>query len=553
MYRYLIRFLVLFSFSVEAIANQIEVPSSLEGFERYGIFQFYPSTPHTIYLLEEILPNQAIDFRQALNEHDIKTLVLASPGGSVETGLLVADKVNDKGISTYIADSQICASACSYIFLAGKNRIAGSNSQLGVHQFAPARSAKKDAGEVYQRAQSLMADVHGIVTSFGIPSIVVTKMLSTPPDEMYFFRPKQMAEIERGEMDQAYLEKIQGLLNDRFLFLSSLNNDIQTNSTPTVKKTKERTEVVSPVIIKTIQKKLNAIGCDAGYPDGVLGPATLNAIRQYEVHTEKQFNLDFQKLLVALQQHSTAVCKRMQTDKIPDSARYELTENCTNILPSLTIQGDLTLSKWKETDREITYKGLLFDGSNFWRGTVSTEINGSDRWSLNLAPDNENSNRKELDYIGFYSKDSLDGKATRGLCSIKISNIKKSNVSVLGMVQSPTKWGVVPLRRSLIGQWSYSEECLGGHKLESRLFISNTNEVDGQNIVRYKVRTEIVSSQNPKPFYHDGTLTEYYNGSIALEFFPTTFVRTAMLNNSRDWARDSNFSDGGCHRTFKKM
>jgi ATP-dependent protease ClpP protease subunit len=62
-------------------------------------------------------------------------LLLESPGGDLRTGIALGREVHFSGFRTIVRD--YCASACSLIFLGGKQRIlAGSRARIGLHQSA---------------------------------------------------------------------------------------------------------------------------------------------------------------------------------------------------------------------------------------------------------------------------------------------------------------------------------------------------------------------------------------------------------------------------------
>ena len=54
-------------------------------------------------------------------------------GGNVEWALAVAHKVKDLGKTTLIRSGRHCASACVYIFAAGRERIAYEDTWIGIH------------------------------------------------------------------------------------------------------------------------------------------------------------------------------------------------------------------------------------------------------------------------------------------------------------------------------------------------------------------------------------------------------------------------------------
>ncbi|MBT4710508.1 MAG: hypothetical protein HOB82_03150 [Alphaproteobacteria bacterium] len=62
----------------------------------------------------------------------ITTLSLASDGGDPESAFLMAGLIIDFGLDTHVVGD--CASACTYIFLAGTNRTMEPDARLGFHQ-----------------------------------------------------------------------------------------------------------------------------------------------------------------------------------------------------------------------------------------------------------------------------------------------------------------------------------------------------------------------------------------------------------------------------------
>lgn len=62
----------------------------------------------------------------------VKTLVLNSAGGRLLEAENIAQFVRTRGLNTYVED--MCASACTYVFLAGKDRAATPNAKIGFHQ-----------------------------------------------------------------------------------------------------------------------------------------------------------------------------------------------------------------------------------------------------------------------------------------------------------------------------------------------------------------------------------------------------------------------------------
>lgn len=162
-----------------APAQQQEEP------ERYGPFFFLPSQPNLLVYVGAVGANDMLNLKKALREHPtISTLILQNNGGGlVHIGLVVAEEVYERGLNTYIPKDSYCASACSFVFFAGRQRLA--EGRLGVHQI----SAPEMTGE---QAQFGVSDIVATLPKYGVSADVLGIMFSTPPKEMYFFSPQEI-------------------------------------------------------------------------------------------------------------------------------------------------------------------------------------------------------------------------------------------------------------------------------------------------------------------------------------------------------------------------
>tara|TARA_R110000751_G_scaffold31160_4_gene79430 strand:- start:19127 stop:19501 length:375 start_codon:yes stop_codon:yes gene_type:complete len=111
-------------------------------------------------------------------------LALASDGGNVASALMVAYEVFEIGLSTTILPESGCYSACAFIFLAGKERLA--EGQLGVHQVW---GEDADASS----AQSVVSDILEAFSEFQVRQEVTSAMLRTVPEEMYIFDQDELS------------------------------------------------------------------------------------------------------------------------------------------------------------------------------------------------------------------------------------------------------------------------------------------------------------------------------------------------------------------------
>ena len=118
----------------------------------------------------------------------LDTVSLDSPGGYVIPALDMARVVNAKGLKTTVPGGDGCHSSCSLIFLAGKERVA--DGQLGVHQISGVDDPSL--------TQTVISEIYEELVRFNTPSYLVSRMLRTPPDEIYIFSPE---ELERNSIN----------------------------------------------------------------------------------------------------------------------------------------------------------------------------------------------------------------------------------------------------------------------------------------------------------------------------------------------------------------
>ena len=91
---------------------------------------------------------------------------LSSPGGYVVYGNLLAVEMKKLGVTTHISPDQVCASMCTSLFLAGKERIMHSNSQLAFHSaYFPGLGGngfmcdKRSSDSIYYYIDKKLADI----------------------------------------------------------------------------------------------------------------------------------------------------------------------------------------------------------------------------------------------------------------------------------------------------------------------------------------------------------------------------------------------------------
>lgn len=236
--------------------------------QRYGSFVFYPEIPSTLFFTKPIQAEDSFELRKALRNHDIKNIVLASPGGLVFEGLQMAGIIFDKELRTYVPRGTKCASACSFMFFAGFQKLA--DGDLGVHQMSVSDRGEKVAiGQTQYQTQFTVSEIIGFLNEFGTPAFVYERMFEDL--EMYWFNPVELLELNSPtfEMEDDLKRQITKYV------ITELQTDAK-------KKSEDAAQKLSKVeLIAIVQEKLNRIGCNAGVADGVWGKKTEKAALRF--------------------------------------------------------------------------------------------------------------------------------------------------------------------------------------------------------------------------------------------------------------------------------
>jgi len=159
----------------------------------YGSFIHFDALPNALFFFKAIEDEDSFEFRKALRNHEIDTIVLASPGGKVFEGLQMAGIIYDRKITTYIPKLSDCVSACAFMFFAGDLKVA--SGELGVHQFsgdAEARKKEAPVGVSDFISQFTVSEIIGFLNEFETPPFVFERMFETQPDDMYYFSAEEL-------------------------------------------------------------------------------------------------------------------------------------------------------------------------------------------------------------------------------------------------------------------------------------------------------------------------------------------------------------------------
>ena len=361
------RFLALILFVLSAF-------TALADEKKYGSFIFNTEIPDTLFFIDEIKANDSFELRKALRNHDIQNIVLASPGGNVWEGLQMAGIIFDKQLRTYIPRGGICASACSFLFFAGNERLA--DGALGVHQ-AKSRNAqqKQVIGQTQFVTQFTVSEIIGFLNEFGTPAFVYERMFQDI--DMYFFDPLELMELNS---DAFHLENSQKIAATKFMMAKI---EEQKNQKP---------ELPPQELIAMIQIRLKEIGCNPGPADGIWGQKTEDAARRFaklaDLPTDNQITLSA-TFIDRLEQAKPGFCPKIKlttkaakatTKKINRlgelTGTWYVRSGCLE-LPSFQLKG-LYVVGIGGNNKPYQYWGTLGDSrGNFGRVKVVEQSNGN--------------------------------------------------------------------------------------------------------------------------------------------------------------------------------
>ena len=284
--------------------------SANAGERLYGSFIYNSDIPNALFFMDEIKNGDDFELRKALRNHDIGTIVLASPGGSVWAGLSMAGIIFDKKLRVYVPPKGICASACSFMFFGGKERL--SEGELGVHQFASSDSSKTaNAVKTQAQSQFTVSEIIGFLNEFDTPRFVLERMFENR--EMYWFNEDETSLLNSGE----------------FTLEPAIKSVVSKYASKKFKESKAK-EVTEPKysekeLIALIQKRLNEIGCSAGVADGIWGRRTNSAairfakISKLPTSTEELISEQFFDALAAAKKGTCPKPKAVKSYKFANS------------------------------------------------------------------------------------------------------------------------------------------------------------------------------------------------------------------------------------------
>ena len=159
----------------------------------------------TIYLVGTIMDDSFKRFDAVLSKAPkVRTLFLASPGGLTLEARLIAAQVRKRKLNTYV--EQYCASACTQLFVSGRERVVGKDAVLGFHQAVGVdrrgRATRVNRATVKALSPTAVFGINGNDTLrlayelAGLDKAFIEKVLSKSHNEMWFPTVKELTEAK---------------------------------------------------------------------------------------------------------------------------------------------------------------------------------------------------------------------------------------------------------------------------------------------------------------------------------------------------------------------
>lgn len=117
-------------------------------------------------------------------DREIDFLVMNSPGGSVQAGLVMAHFVISQDLAVLIGDHMVCVSMCSFVFIAANRRLMDEGARLGIH------SASDAAGTPSPRTNYTLARLLSLVPGARADAYLEIAN-QTPPNSVTWLNAEQ--------------------------------------------------------------------------------------------------------------------------------------------------------------------------------------------------------------------------------------------------------------------------------------------------------------------------------------------------------------------------
>lgn len=135
-------------------------------------------TTEVIGIFGDIVSADLERFRQISLRHPKAIVVLSSNGGLIYPAIEIGKIIKIMGYTTVVTDKDVCASACALIWMAGSNRVASYDGNVGFHA-----SYRNESGKLVE-VGAANALIGNYLTLLGESAKTVVFATAAPPDRI---------------------------------------------------------------------------------------------------------------------------------------------------------------------------------------------------------------------------------------------------------------------------------------------------------------------------------------------------------------------------------
>jgi hypothetical protein len=164
-----------------------------------GVNKFKDSENSFVYIWGTIEEGDGKKFAELVaNNVTVKAVLLDSPGGSFEDGMVIAKLVHERKFYTSVRQDWVCMSMCAIIWVAGSDRYYGGKTKIGFHSMSTWWEVNQGKGkkgikrEAYNAGNAL---VGAFYNQLGLNDAAIIALTNANYDSMFYLNTKRLEEL----------------------------------------------------------------------------------------------------------------------------------------------------------------------------------------------------------------------------------------------------------------------------------------------------------------------------------------------------------------------
>lgn len=149
-----------------------------------------------IILIDGVIENSDdYKFYQIALETQNATVILNSPGGSVDAGISIGAEISIRGYSTFVPKESECYSICAIIWVSGSQRFMSAFARIGVHA-AYSEFDFEDGNKLKLESGVANAQIGAFLNQLGLSMQAVRYFTSADPDNLLPLTPQIVQKLD---------------------------------------------------------------------------------------------------------------------------------------------------------------------------------------------------------------------------------------------------------------------------------------------------------------------------------------------------------------------